>query len=141
MAVGNGDLWVTDGGSGDLAPGDYLISSRIPGCAMKDDPAQFPIGYICARAAEGVKWSEVAADARGVKRKKISILFESFERHSGSPALAATVKAQQAEIDSLKAEVKSLRVVKDRLARLEELLPQQATFKTAGTVAGNGGAK
>ena len=52
MAVGNGDMWVTDGGTGDLEPGNHLISSEVPGCAMKDAPARFPIGYICARAAE-----------------------------------------------------------------------------------------
>src|SRR5207253_8101273 len=74
MAVGNGDMWVTEGTNGELAPGDYLISSSVTGCAMKDDPEQFPLGYICARAAEGVKWSEVVAAESGVKRKKISVL-------------------------------------------------------------------
>jgi len=132
-------MWVTEGSNGDIEPGNYLISSAVPGCAMKDDPAQFPVGYICARAAEGVKWSEVSSDSRGVKRKKISVLFESFERHSGSPALAATVKAQQSRIDALESEIKSIGQVKEQLAALQVLLEQnepgatQAAFRKVGS--------
>jgi len=97
-AVGNGELWVTDGG-GDLSAGDYLISSDIPGCAMKDDPARFPIGYICARASEPVRWSDVAPGADGIRRKRITILFETFVRDSSgehSPAIQALVKENAA---------------------------------------------
>ena len=130
MAVGNGDMWVSDGGNGDLESGNYLISSGVPGCAMKDDPGRFPIGYICARAAESVEWSAVRPDSGGVRRKKISVLFESFERHSGSPALAAKVQAQQAEIESLRAALNSLHVLEDRLAKLEELVVQPASLGT-----------
>jgi hypothetical protein len=30
-AVGNGEMWVTDGGSGDIQPGDFLFSIRRDG--------------------------------------------------------------------------------------------------------------
>jgi hypothetical protein len=123
MAVGNGVMWVTDGGIGDLDPGNYLISSDVPGCAMKDDPARFPIGYICARAGEGVHWADIQQDAHGVKRKRISVLYESFERHGASPALAATVKAQQERIDALETELKLLR---GQCAKLEAVIASRA---------------
>jgi hypothetical protein len=129
MAVGNGDMWVTDGGSGDLEPGNYLISSDVPGCAMKDDPDKFPVGYICARAAEGVKWSEVAANVNGIKRKKISVLFETFERDSCGAQSAPLAQSQQRRIDALENEVKSLRPLQDRLNKLERLMEQQTASR------------
>ena len=58
---------------------------------MKDDPARFPIGYIVARAAEGVRWSEVKSPKGNVKKAKISVFFESFVRNSEaklSPSLS-----------------------------------------------------
>ncbi len=54
IAVGNGDMSVT-GTDGEIRPGDYLISSSVPGCAMKYVPEKHPLGYVVARAAEGVK--------------------------------------------------------------------------------------
>jgi hypothetical protein len=131
MAVGNGDMWVTPGANGDIAPGDYLISSAVPGCAMKDDPEKFPVGYVCARAAEYVNWSEVSPDADGIKRRKISVLFESFERHAAAPALAAAVRTLQAESKALKVELKTMSELGGRLVRLEAQLAMPATLRQA----------
>lgn len=106
MAVGNGDMWVVDEGQ-DIRPGDYLISSSIPGHVMKDDPEKYPQGYIVARAAEPVNWASVGENIGGRKHKRISVLFESFVR-SGSAHLTKIVEQQQKEIEELKAIVKSL---------------------------------
>ena len=65
-AVGNGEMCVIDRGGGEIEPGDFLISSDVRGCAMKDDPARFPIGHIVARAAQRVDWSRVAPDDQGI---------------------------------------------------------------------------
>jgi len=73
MAVGNGDVWIADMGD-DIKPGDLLISSDVPGHAMKDDRTA-ELSYIIGRAAESVVWSEVEDTKDGVKHKKISILF------------------------------------------------------------------
>jgi hypothetical protein len=77
-AVGNGDMLVVDTGS-NIEPGDYLISSNVLGCAMKDDPA-YEVGNIIAKAAQRVDWSSVKADDRGIKKAKISVLFTTFAR-------------------------------------------------------------
>ncbi len=111
MAVGNGDMWVMEAG-GDIRPGDYLISSDVPGCAMKDDPTRFPIGHIVARAAEGVDWATIQPTDGVVKRTRISVFFQNFVRHSQAASLARRVESQQREIESLR----------DRLASLEERL-------------------
>jgi hypothetical protein len=101
-AVGNGEMWVVDRG-GDIQPGDFLISSEVPGCAMKDDPARFPVGHVVARAADVVRWAQIAETATdGVKRKKISVLMDNFVRGSGDERLVEQVRAQQNEIDELK---------------------------------------
>ena len=49
MAAGNGEMWVVNTGH-DIQPGDYLISSDTPGCAMLDDPARFPVGNVIAQS-------------------------------------------------------------------------------------------
>jgi hypothetical protein len=99
-AVGNADMIVVDNGTGEaIGPGDYLISSGVPGAAMKLDPAKFPIGHVIAKAAGSVDWSIVSADAQGVKRAKVSVLFTSFTHTD--PSLG------------------------ERLSRLEELLGQK----------------
>ncbi len=102
MAAGNGEMWVVDTG-GAIHPGDYLISSAVRGCAMRDDPATYPIGYIVARAAEGLDWVGIEP-TEGRKRARISVLFESFVRQSGVAELAKTVRAQQEQIDILRDE-------------------------------------
>ncbi|HOX96895.1 MAG TPA: hypothetical protein PL066_00875, partial [bacterium] len=77
MAVGNGDMWVADNGS-NLEVGDYLISSDVPGHAMKVTD-EYPVAYVVARVAENVDWSKVEEKTEdGIKHKKISVLFESF---------------------------------------------------------------
>jgi len=73
MAEGNGMIWIADTGQ-DIQPGDYLISSVVPGHAMKDDRSE-ELSHIIGRAAEPIDWSEVSDTIDGVKHKKISILF------------------------------------------------------------------
>ena len=108
MAVGNGEMWVVDMGE-NLDAGDDLISTSVPGHAMKEDGTYSP-AYVIARVAEPVDWSTVTetVDDHGTprKHKKISVLFESF------------VKTNQHEIEELKAENAQL---KERLAELEQL--------------------
>jgi len=76
MAEGNGMIWIADTGQ-DIQPGDYLISSVVPGHAMKDDRSE-EVSHIIGRAAEPILWNEVSETIDGVKHKKISILFNSF---------------------------------------------------------------
>jgi len=107
-SVGNGDVWVVDAGV-DIEPGDYLISSNVGGHAMRDDSSRFETGYIVARAADRVRWANVAPYApSGAKRKKISVLFESFVRQ-GQAARHARFEAMQRELEELRS----------RLGRLE----------------------
>lgn len=116
MAVGNGEMCVTSEG-GAIEPGDYLISSSTRGCAMKHDPAKYPVGHVVARAAEAVDFGKVAPGADGVKRARVSVLFESFARHTEAAALARTVEAQQKEIDELKARLTQLEAALSRRVR------------------------
>ncbi len=107
-SVGNGDVWVVSAGV-DIEPGDYLISSNVGGHAMRDDSSRFETGYIVARAADRVRWANVAPYApSGAKRKKISVLFESFVRQ-GQAARHARFEAMQRELEELRS----------RLGRLE----------------------
>ena len=78
MSVGNGDVWIADTGE-NIEPGDYLISSNVPGHAMKDSQT-YDITYIVARAAEPIDWSTVTETINGVKHKKITVFFENFVR-------------------------------------------------------------
>jgi hypothetical protein len=112
MAVGNGEMWVADSASGDIQAGDYLIASEVPGCAMRDDPERFPVGHIVARAAQPVDWAAIPRGPDGVRKTRISVLFESFVRDSRGAGMAATLAAQQAE----------MRELKQRLSSLEKLL-------------------
>ncbi len=139
MAVGNGDMWVTEGANGDLEAGEYLISSDVPGCAMKDDPERFSVGYICARAAESVEWSHIVPSADGVKRKRISVLFQSFERHvSPSPstrnhftrertegAELATMQRLNQKFEETRAENTELRKTLDELKKLVDMVDRK----------------
>lgn len=109
MAVGNGEMWVVDDGRGDIEPGDDLISSDVPGCAMRDDPGRFPVGHIIARAAERVRWSEHPRDANGQRRVRISVLFDSFSR--GSEQVTDALHELREENSMLRARV-------DRIERM-----------------------
>jgi hypothetical protein len=122
MAVGNGELWVTDGSAGDIRPGDFLIASGVAGCAMKDDPDRFPVGYICARAAEAVQWADVQAGANGIKRVRVSVLFENFVRDSRGAAVQGLNQRLTEELKRRDAENTEL---KQRLAKLEERLDER----------------
>ena len=99
MAVGNGDMWVVDTGR-NIEPGQYLISSDLKGHAMLDDAERFPIGYVVARAGEGVDWAKVSEAVDGRKHARISVFFESFERGS-AVGLGKIVEQQQARIEAL----------------------------------------
>lgn len=86
MAVGNGDVWVVDGGQ-DVAIGDYLIASATPGHAVKD-PATADVSHVVARAAEPVDWETVTElTADGKKRKLVSVTFESFSSRNVQPGV------------------------------------------------------
>lgn len=110
-SVGNGEMCIVDRGSGDIEPGDYLISSDVLGCAMRDDPVRFAIGHVVARAAERMRWGDVRADSRSTKRRTISVLFGSFVRHSATEEWNQRLRDQQIEMDELES----------RLARLESV--------------------
>jgi hypothetical protein len=132
MAEGNGEMWVVETGD-DIRPGDYLISSDVPGCAMKDDPLRFSVGHIVARAAEGVCWESVEPGASAVKKAKVSVFFESFVRSGGATRLtgeiahlSSIVESQRRMIEGLEEKLGSLQNLSERLSRLEKA-------ETAGT--------
>jgi hypothetical protein len=128
-AAGNADMWIVadtrpgDGGAANISPGDLLISSGTPGCAMKDDAERFEVGYIVARAAEAVDWNTVAPEADGTRRAKISVLLGGFVRSGGASAqrggeglqrgalarLEERLQLQQMEIQALQLELLALR--------------------------------
>ena len=122
MAVGNGDMWVVDSGR-NIEPGQYLISSDVKGHAMLDDAERFAVGYVVARAGEGVDWGtvseEVDASAQGSralvlpgrKHKRISVFFESFERGS-AVGVGKIVEEQQRRIDELSRRLSELEAAK-----------------------------
>jgi hypothetical protein len=126
-AVGNGDMWIIDTGS-PIRPGDELISSDVPGCAMKDDPAKFATGHIIARAAACVEWNTVVPDASGVRRARVSVLFTAFTR-AASPA-AESLAAFGVENQDLRSRVSSLERdnadLRARLGRLEQMISARA---------------
>ena len=101
-ADGNGELCVVNAGGGDIEPGDYLISASVAGCAMKDDPARFPVGHVIARAAERVRWADVPAGKDGVQRVQASVLFGSFVRGGDVAALARELAEQRKELNELR---------------------------------------
>jgi len=88
MAVGNGEAWVADKGE-NINIGDYFISSDIAGHAEKDT-GEFMVSHIVARAAESVDWTHVSTQINGVKHKKISVFFESFDKNNIQDSVAGT---------------------------------------------------
>lgn len=140
MAAGNGEMWVVDTG-GTIRPGDYLISSAVRGCAMRDDPSTYPVGYIVARAAERLDWAGIEP-TKGRKLARISVFFESFVRQGGVDELAKTVKSQQEQIDILRNEnarmtmqlqamLGEVRQIKARMQADDERTPSQACRQVA----------
>jgi len=110
MAVGNGIMWVSDEG-GDINIGDYLISSNIPGHAMKDDEVS-DISYVIARAAQKVNWEKIKTNKDGIKQQKVSVFFENFTKNNLSlriKGLEERLDQQEAEIEQLKGNVHDLR--------------------------------
>jgi hypothetical protein len=88
MAVGNGEVWVADKGD-NINIGDYLISSDVVGHAQKDT-GEFIVSHIVAKAAEAIDWSNVTIEIDGVKHKKISVFFESFDKSNMQSSVAGT---------------------------------------------------
>lgn len=111
MAVGNGDMWVTYTGA-NIEPGDYLISSDVAGCAMRDDAEKYPVGHVVARAAQRVDWTKVEPDATGARKAKISVLFGNFVRTSAvqlpADQLATLIVTQQRQIEELQRRLEAL---------------------------------
>lgn len=111
-SVGNGDLWVVEAGA-DIEPGDALIASGIAGCAMKDDRSRFPVAHVVARAAEAVRWSDVSLEWKGIRRVRISVLFDRHTRGVDP----ATVAELSARLDALQQENAVMRARLERLER------------------------
>lgn len=100
LAVGNGEMWVAQT-DGNIEIGDYLISSSIKGCAIKD-PQTHEVSYIVARAAEKINWDEVQEDENGVKKMKISVFYESFKKYN----YQAKLKRLERELELIKSALK-----------------------------------
>lgn len=109
MAVGNGEMWVADNGQ-DLAVGDYLISSAVEGHAMKDK-GEFDIAHVIARVAEPLHWSEVSETINGIKRKRISIFFETFDRNHKAEKLEKEIVKMKDQISDIQIELEKLKSI------------------------------
>jgi len=121
-AVGNGEMWVIDTGR-NVAAGDYLLSSAVPGHAMTD-PGTFDVSNVVARVAAPIDWANVTDTVRGTdgrshKRALASVFFESFVVDRTRAA------ATDAELIGLRREVASL------TAQLTELESMLKTLTTA----------
>ncbi len=128
MAVGNGDVWVADNGH-DVAIGDYLITSEVPGHAMKDARTD-EVSYVFARASEPINWANVADEVDGVKHKKIAVFFESFARDN----TAASALALQNGSDPVDAPIGTDLTVRDLTVNGSFVVKGRVTFNkdTAG---------
>jgi hypothetical protein len=118
-AVGNGEMWVVDSGRGDLAPGDFLISSDVEGCAMLDDTERFTVGHVVARVAEPIRWADVKASPDGLRRALVSIFYENFERQGDAARTAAAIDELRDANATLRAENAELRA---RLESIERMM-------------------
>jgi hypothetical protein len=125
MAVGNGEMWVVNTGR-DIQPGDYLISSDTPGCAMLDDAARFPVGNVIARAAETVHWKSAPA-AQGQRPCRISVLFGSFARTGPAAGPERVPGGTPAPDESLQARVRTLEAQNAALGERLELIEKRLT--------------
>ena len=102
-AVGNGEMWVVDQGQ-DLRFSDNLVSSTVPGHAMKD-PGTYGISHVVAKTAEAIDWDAVEAEIDGTKHKKISVLYSFYDKPSVQPVTEfETLTAADATITELKVE-------------------------------------
>jgi hypothetical protein len=89
MAAGNGDVWIADNGSGNVAIGDALLSSDVAGHAMRD-PGTFAVSHVFAKAAETIDWATVTDTVDGVKVAKISVLFSYYNQENSNAQLQGT---------------------------------------------------
>jgi hypothetical protein len=108
-SVGNGDMWVvdTDPHHRDINPGDLLIASAERGCAMLDDAGIYPLGNIVARAAAKVRWADIPPGEDGLRRARVSVLFDRFTR-AGDPRRASE------EVASLRSRIERLEAALER---------------------------
>jgi hypothetical protein len=97
MAVGNGEMWVTET-DGNLQIGDYLVASSVVGHAMKD-PETFDVSHIIGQVLEPVDWAAVeSVGESGKKRTLVSVSFVRFSRRNtedgifGAPLAELTVE-------------------------------------------------
>jgi len=135
MAVGNGEMWVVEAG-GDIAIGDYLISSNVPGHAMKDN-GDFEISYIVARVAEPVDWGSVIETTHGRKHKKISVFFESFVRNHALDNAMVELNQTKAELDEIKNKLAEFDVLKSKITRIETALQKIVASSSFGVSYGS----
>ncbi len=119
MAAGNGDMWVVNNG-GNIAAGDYLISSSTEGHAMKDK-GDYEIAYIMARVAEPVDWTAVTETINGVKHKKISVFFENFTRNYQAEKLEIKMKNAELRIQNSESEIAKLKAKMDMMLIKENM--------------------
>jgi hypothetical protein len=127
MAVGNGEMWVVDTGE-DVQPSDYLISSDVSGCAMQDDPQRFPVGYIVARAAEGVQWAGIDPDEHGVRKARVSVFFGSFVRGADPLRLTAEVARLTGVVESQR---QAIEMLEERLSSLQRMMEHPSRVEGA----------
>ncbi len=114
MAVGNGEMLVTThDGLSPIAPGDLLISSDLPGHAMKLDPARFPVAHIVARAAEPLDWANVPVNGSGARSARISVFFTQFTRDATAQELARENAALRARLENLEARLRETGALRD----------------------------
>jgi len=81
MAVGNGEVWITDNGSGNIAIGDNLITSSVAGYAMRD-AGQFDVSHVFAKTTEVIDWSTVTEEIDGVKVAKVNVIFSVYDKNN-----------------------------------------------------------
>jgi hypothetical protein len=96
-AAGNGEVWIADNGSGNVRIGDPLISSTIPGHAMRD-PRTFPISHIFAKAAEPIDWDNVTTEVNGTKVAKITILYSFYDQDNSNAFLQGNIQSFSSDV-------------------------------------------
>jgi hypothetical protein len=119
-AVGNAELWVVDTGA-DVAPGDDLVASAVPGHAMKD-AGEFERSHVVAKAAEPIRWKDVTETIAGRRHRRISVLLGAFTRE-GTRALASALAERETELLALR---RRFDAVAAAVERLEALLLREA---------------
>ena len=126
-ALGDGRIWVTNY-AGEIRNGDRIISSPIPGYGMKED-GRYPRSYVVMKITEDIDWLKVTETVEygGAKYKAYlaSGIYDTLSMASAPDGMYAksgieatltaaiqeqqdVIKAQQFEIDGLKARLDKL---------------------------------